>query len=160
MDLLFYLAMFVGSLALLVYSSDWFIDSAEAIGLSFGISPYIIGVTIVAFGTSLPELATSIASLYAGESSVVVGNVIGSNITNVLLILGVVAVMTKNGIRMQGQMIMEIDMPLLVISAFLLYFTLLDGHFSIFEAVLLFGSLLIFLINSMRTDKDLSLIHI
>ena len=154
MDLLLYLGMFVGALAILVISSDKFIDSAEAIGLSFGISPYIIGVTIIAFGTSLPELATSIASLYAGESSVVVGNVIGSNITNVLLILGLVAFMTRNGIRMQGQMIMEIDMPLLVISAFLLYFTLIDGQLSIFEAVLLFGSLLIFLINSMRTDKN------
>ena len=154
MELLIYLSIFIGALALLIKSSDWFVDSAEAIGLSLGISPYIIGLTIVAFGTSLPELATSIAAILAGESGVVVGNVIGSNITNVLLILGIVSVMTKGGIRMQGQMIMEVDMPLLVISAFLLYFCLMDAHLSIFEAILLFCSLVVFLVNSIRTDTE------
>lgn len=154
MELLTYLGLFVVSLSVLLKASDWFIDSAEAIGLSFGISPYIIGVTIIAFGTSLPELATSIAALHAGESQVVVGNVIGSNITNVLLILGIVAAITRGGIRMEGQMIMEVDMPLLVISAFLMMFCLWDGNLSIFEAVLLFGSLVVFLVNSMRSDKS------
>ena len=62
--------------------------------------------------------------------------------------------MARNGIRMQGQMIMAIDMPLLVISAFLFHFTISDGNLSIFEAILLFSSLIIFLINSMRSDKD------
>ena len=154
MELLLYLGIFVGSLALLLFSSDWFIDSAEAVGLSFGISPYIIGVTIIAFGTSLPELATSIAAIHTGESEVVIGNVLGSNITNILLILGVVAAMSRGGIRMGGQMIMEIDMPLLVLSAFLLYFCLQDASISILEAVLLFSALIVFLVNSMRTDAD------
>lgn len=154
MELLTYLGLFVFALAALLKASDWFIDSAEAIGLSFGISPYIIGVTIIAFGTSLPELATSVAALRAGESQVVVGNVIGSNITNVLLILGLVAAITRGGIRMEGQMIMEVDMPLLVISAFLMMFCLWDGNLSIFEAGLLFASLIVFLVNSMRSDKS------
>ncbi|MEZ4982447.1 MAG: hypothetical protein R2769_12865 [Saprospiraceae bacterium] len=127
MDTLMYAGLFIVSLAVLLKASDWFIDSAELIGLSFGISPYIIGVTIIAFGTSLPELATSLISVAENESSIVVGNVVGSNITNILLILGVVAVMAKGGIRMEGQMIMEIDMPLLVSSAFLLMFSLRDG---------------------------------
>jgi len=149
-----YLGIFVVSLTVLLLSSDWFIDSAEAVGLSFGISPYIIGVTIIAFGTSLPELATSIAAIHSGESEVVIGNVLGSNITNILLILGVVAAMTRGGIRMGGQMIMEVDMPLLVISAFLLYFSLQDASLSIIEAVLLFAALIIFLVNSMRSDSE------
>ena len=153
MELLTYLGLFVAALALLLKASDWFIDSAEAIGLSLGISPYVIGVTIIAFGTSLPELATSIASIYAGESQVVVGNVVGSNITNVLLILGCVAVMAKGGIKVGGQIIMEIDMPLLVISSFLLMFCLWNGNFSMFEAILLFAGLVVFLVNSMGTDK-------
>ncbi len=154
MELLMYLGIFAGALTVLLLSSDWFIDSAEAVGLSFGISPYIIGVTIIAFGTSLPELATSIAAIHTGESEVVIGNVLGSNITNILLILGVVAAMSRGGIRMNGQMIMEIDMPLLVVSAFLLFFCLQDAALSVLEAVLLFTALIVFLVNSMRTDSD------
>lgn len=149
-----YLGLFAGALTLLLLASDWFIDSAEAVGLSFGISPYIIGVTIIAFGTSLPELATSLAAIHTGESEVVIGNVLGSNITNILLILGVVAAISKGGIRMGSQMIMEIDMPLLVISSFLLYFCLQDASLSIFEAILLFIALIVFLVNSMRTDSN------
>ena len=154
MELLTYLGLFIIALSVLLKASDWFIDSAEAVGLSFGISPYIIGVTIIAFGTSLPELATSIAAVYSDESQVVVGNVIGSNVTNILLILGAVAFMTRGGIRMHGQMIMEIDMPLLVVSAFLLMYCLWDGNLTLIEAGLLFLSLVIFLVNSMRTDNE------
>ncbi|MDH3648148.1 MAG: sodium:calcium antiporter, partial [Saprospiraceae bacterium] len=79
------------SLAVLIKGSDWFVDSAEKIGLSFGISPFIIGVSIVAFGTSLPELASCVASVLGGESEIVIGVVVGSNITNILLVLGLVA---------------------------------------------------------------------
>ena len=111
MELLAYLGLFIFALSVLLVASDWFIDSAEAVGLSFGISPYIIGVTIIAFGTSLPELATSIAAIYSGESQVVVGNVIGSNVTNILLILGAVAFMTRGGIRMHGQMLNTSTFP-------------------------------------------------
>ena len=91
MDALLYFGLFVVSLLVLLKASDWFIDSAERIGLSLGVSPFIIGVTIVAFGTSLPELATSIASVFSGESEIVVGNVVGSNITNIALVLGLAA---------------------------------------------------------------------
>lgn len=154
MDLFIYLGIFVAALALLLKASDWFIDSAEAIGLSFGISPYIIGVTIIAFGTSLPELATSLAAIHTGESEVVIGNVLGSNITNILLILGVVAAMSREGIKMSGQSIMEIDMPLLVISAFLLMFCLWDHNLSLLEAILLFLALVVFLFSSMQAEKS------
>ena len=88
MQILLYLGVFIVSLAVLLKAADWFIDAAEEIGLSLGISPFIIGVTIIAFGTSLPELATSIASVFAGTSEIVIGNVVGSNITNIALVLG------------------------------------------------------------------------
>ena len=72
-DMLLYFGMFAVSLFVLLRASDRFVDSAEEIGLSLGISPFIIGVTIIAFGTSLPELATSIAAVLEGDSKIVVG---------------------------------------------------------------------------------------
>lgn len=144
--------MFVVSLAVLLKASDWFIDAAEEIGLSLGISPFIIGVTIIAFGTSLPELATSIASVFNGESKIVVSNVVGSNITNIALVLGLVAVIVKQ-IDLEYN-IWHIDMPYLWGSAFLLWFTLRDLHFSIFEAILFLVGIVIFLAYSFKSHSD------
>lgn len=152
MDGLFYFALFVVSLAVLLKASDWFIDAAEEIGLSLGISPFIIGVTIVAFGTSLPELATSIASVLKNESELVVSTVIGSNITNIALVLGLVAVLVKQ-IELEYN-IWHIDMPYLWGSAFLFWFILKDGHFSFFEAILSLLGIVIFLAYSFKSNED------
>jgi len=141
------------SLTVLLIASDWFVESAEKIGLSLGVSPFIIGVTIVAFGTSLPELATSIIAVREGMSEVVIANVIGSNITNILLVLGVTAVVARE-IEMDFD-VMDIDMPLLFGSAFLLYFAVMDLHFSIFEAVLFIGGIIAFVLNSVSGKKNL-----
>jgi len=151
-EILIQLGIFVVSLAALLKGSDWFIDSAESVGLSMGISPFIIGLTIVAFGTSLPELATSISSVIQGESSIVVGNVVGSNITNIALVLGLVALSIRQ-INLEYN-IWHIDMPYLWGSAFLLWFTLRDGSFSMGEAILFLAALGIFLMYSFRNEKE------
>ncbi len=135
----------------MIKSSDVFVTAAEKIGLALGISPFIIGVTIIAFGTSLPELATSIASVYAGSSQIVIGNVVGSNITNILLIIGVVAII-GNGINLNYN-IMEIDMPLLLGSAMLLWFTLMDGQIDYFDVALFLVALSIFLMYSIKKKR-------
>ena len=111
-EILPFAGLFILSLGVLLKASDWFIDSAEEIGLSLGISPYIIGVTIIAFGTSLPELATSVASVFADDSEIVIGNVVGSNITNIALVLGLVAIYVKN-IKLEGN-IWSLDMVIAV----------------------------------------------
>lgn len=144
--------IFVVSLAVLLLGSDWLIESAEKIGLSFGISPFIIGVTIVAFGTSLPELATSIASVFSGTSEVVVGNVIGSNIANILLVLGLTAIVGK-GIKLDFN-IMDVDGPLLLISAIFFYFAVYDLHFSLIEAILFLLALLFFLYSTVAGNIE------
>ena len=148
MDILINIGIFVISLGVLLKASDWFVESAEAIGLSFGISPFIIGVTIVAFGTSLPELATSIASVYGGASEIVVSNVIGSNITNIALVLGLTAVFVNN-IRLRTN-IWEIDMPFLWASSLLLWLVLQDLHVSTFECILFLLGIVIFLTYSFK----------
>ena len=152
MEILLYSGLFIGALAVLLLASDWFIDSAEEIGLSLGISPFIIGVTIVAFGTSLPELATSIAAVLSGDSEIVVGNVVGSNITNIALVLGLVAVVA-NRLELEYN-IWHIDMPYLWGSAFLLWFVVQDQHVSYFEAGLFLAGLIIFLGYSFHGDEE------
>lgn len=152
MDLLIQIGLFAISLSVLLYASDKFVGAAETIGLHFGISPFIIGLTIVAFGTSLPELATSIAAVFAGQSEIVAGNVVGSNITNILLILGFTAVIGKS-IKLDFD-VMDIDMPLLFASSFLLYFMLYDGNFTLLEAGLMLVALFGFLMNSLRSEKS------
>lgn len=141
----------VASLAVLLFSSDWFIESAEKIGLSFGISPFIIGVTIVAFGTSLPELATSIAAVYANTSEIVAANVIGSNVTNIFLVLGLTAFIGRQ-IKLNFN-IWDIDMPLLLGSSFILFLCLRDQKFTFVEAIICLIALIGFLINSVKGSQ-------
>lgn len=152
MYILLHIGMFVVSLAVLLKAADYFIDAAEEIGLSLGISPFIIGVTIVAFGTSLPELATSLVSVFEGQSEIVVGNVVGSNITNIALVLGLVAVIVKN--ITVPKTLWNIDLPFLIGSAFFLWFTTRDQHFSIPEAILFLVGIVIFLVYSLKSDDD------
>jgi len=142
-EVITYLGLFIGSLAVLLKASDWFIDSAEEIGLSFGISPYII---------SLPELATSVASVFAGQSQIVIGNVVGSNITNIALVLGLVAIYVKD-IKLETD-IWKIDMPFLWFTAFFLWFVVRDQNVTYIEAILLLLGLVVFLALSFGSDDD------
>ncbi|WP_236979337.1 calcium/sodium antiporter [Membranihabitans maritimus] len=143
--------VFTVSLAVLIKGSDWFVDSAEKIGLSLGINSFVIGVTIVAMGTSLPELASSIAAVNSGESEIVIGNVVGSNVTNILLVLGIVALI-GNVVPLEYN-IMDVDMPLLMGSAIFIYFAVEDHTFSKFEALIFLAALIGFIINSVKADK-------
>lgn len=145
------LGTFLLSLTALIIGSNKFIDSAERIGLSLGISPFIIGVTLVSFGTSLPELTTSILSVMSGSSEIVVGNVIGSNVTNILLVLGLSAMAVKR-LKIERDIMSE-DVPLLFGSAILLWFALGDLHFSLFEAILFLFGLSGFLMYSIKDRK-------
>jgi len=83
-----------------VFGSDLFVDSASSVAAGLGVSESIIGLTIVAGGTSLPELATSVVAARKGQSAIAIGNVIGSNVFNILLILGATAVISP--LQMEG----------------------------------------------------------
>lgn len=150
MDILIQVGIFVASIVALLWASDRFVDAAERIGLSFGISPFIIGVTIVAFGTSLPELATSIAAVLGRESEIVIGNVVGSNITNIALVLGLSAAFVK-GLDLETNL-WYTDIPFFWGSAFLLWFFVMDGDLSIFEAIIFLAGIVLFLTYSLQDD--------
>ena len=122
------------SIFVLVKSADYFTESAEKIGLYFKLSPFIVGITIVSVGTSLPELVTSIFAVIDKQSTIVAGNVIGSNIANIFLVLGLSAIVS-NGLSTKHD-IMRVDLPMLAASAFFLYIASYDGIFDFKEGIL------------------------
>lgn len=103
----------VVGLGLLVIGSDWLVDGAVAMARFFGVSDLIIGLTIVAIGTSLPELATSVVAVIRGERDIAVGNVIGSNISNILAILGITGMFAPNGINVAPEAL-GFDIPVMI----------------------------------------------
>ena len=109
--------MIIGGLAGLIFGGELFLDSATALARRMGISESVIAITLVAGGTSLPELASSVVSLIKGKSDMALGNVIGSNIANILLILGLSA--TINPLTMGG--ITLVDLLVVLLSAVLLF---------------------------------------
>ena len=108
--------LFVG-LGLLVYGADWFVDGGAGIAKKCRISPLIIGLTIVAFGTSAPELAVSVTSAIKHSTDISIGNVVGSNIANILLILGVSALVHTLPVQ---KISLKLDFPVLLIASVLL----------------------------------------
>ena len=107
----------IGGSILLVLGSRWLVKSAVAIAQDFGVSELLIGLTIVAFGTSLPELATSVVASIRGERDIAVGNVLGSNIFNILAVLGVAGAISPTGINV-SQTVLNFDMLVAIAVAF------------------------------------------
>lgn len=126
----------VVALALLLGAARAFTHAAESVGLAVGLSPFAVGVFIVAIGTSLPELVSSVLAVSRGTSEVVSGNVLGANTANLLFILGVVAAASPRGIRL-GEQYIAIDLNFMVGSAVLLALTMLNGTVGRTEAVVL-----------------------
>ncbi|MEP2370265.1 MAG: calcium/sodium antiporter [Ilumatobacter sp.] len=110
------IAYVVGGLVLLVAGSNWMVDSAVEIAENFGLSELVIGLTIVAAGTSLPELATSVLATIKGERDIAVGNVVGSNIFNVLGVLGLSGLVGQNELKAPS-FVQNVDIPVMILVA-------------------------------------------
>lgn len=136
--LILWIGVFVVSLAVMVKGADWLISSAEKIGLALGLSPFIVGVTIVGVGTSLPELISSGVAAWQGLSEVVAANAVGSNIANIFLIIGFAAVLGRK--LFVSKDLIDIDLPLLAISTALLLGVLWDREVTLGESLLLLVS--------------------
>ena len=150
--LIFWILIFILSLALLVKSADWFVESSEKIGLALKISPFIIGVTIVSIGTSFPELASSIAAVLKGASEIVVANVIGSNIANILLIVGLSAVMAR--ILLVKRSLIDLDAPLLAAATGLFIFIMLDRKIVFGEGILLLLAFMVYFLYTIFQRRE------
>jgi cation:H+ antiporter len=143
--------MLTAGLALLVLGADTLVKGASRIAAGFGISPLIIGLTIVAFGTSAPEMAISVSSALKGEADIAVGNVVGSNIFNVLFILGVSALITP---LLVSKQLVRLDVPVMVGVSFLAFAFSLDGRISFLEGAALFGGILAYLALLFRIGRS------
>jgi cation:H+ antiporter len=129
-------AALAAGLGVLVTSARAFTITAERVGLAIGLSPFAVGVIMVAVGTSLPELAASVLAAWRGTSEVVSGNVIGANTANLLLVLGCVAAVSRRGIQL-GERYIAIDLNFMVGSGALLTLVMYDGGVSRLEGALL-----------------------
>lgn len=147
-------AMIVAGFVVLVFGADWLVKGASRMALSAGITPLVVGLTVVAFGTSAPELAVSITSAMGGEADLAVGNVVGSNIANVLLILGVSALVAPLVVHQQ---LVRLDVPIMLGASLLFYVLAVDGRLTLWDGVLLSGSVVayvVFLVLESRREKN------
>ena len=143
----------IGGLVLLVLGAEWLVRGASSIATRLGIAPIVIGLTVVAFGTSAPEMAVSVGASLSGNADVSLGNVVGSNIFNILFILGVSAVF--GGLAIEQRLI-RIDIPLLTLISFVTLGLALNGRFGRIEGAVFFVALLVYtawLIRNARRES-------
>ena len=155
--IIFWIIVFVVSLAVLVKGADLLVESAEKIGLALGLSPFIVGVVIVGVGTSFPELISSFAAVFKGASDVVVANAVGSNIANILLIVGLSAIIGRRLIVTKS--LIDLDLPLLAIGTVLLLGVVWDRQVNFGESLLLlvtYGVYLLYTVLHKDTGEDTS----
>jgi cation:H+ antiporter len=137
-----YLAL---GLALLSYGAEALVRGSSSLALRLGLSPLVVGLTVVAFGTSSPELVVSLKAGLAGQGNISVGNVVGSNICNLGLILGICALVTPIATTTQ---IVRIDIPIMIAATALTIFLLSDGTLGRTEGIILYALLLAYVISS------------
>ncbi|SOD11141.1 cation:H+ antiporter [Fibrobacter sp. UWB16] len=128
------IAAIVVGLVLLVWSADWFVDGAVGVAHFFGMSTFLIGMVIVGFGTSAPEMVVSVLSALNNTPQLALGNAYGSNIANIALILGVTALIIPVVVQKQA---MSRDIPILIAMTVLTVFLLIDGNVSRMDGIVL-----------------------
>ena len=150
-----WIIVFIISLAVLVKSADWLLTSAERMGLVLGLSPFIVGVTIVGLGTSLPELISSFIAVSRGVTEIVVANAIGSNIANILLVVGLSAVIGRRLVVTKN--LIDLDLPLLAIGTTIVIGVAWDRQVTVPESVLLLITYGVYFLYAIlhRDDKEI-----
>ena len=152
MKLLVAVILLVVGFLMLIKGADWFVDGAAGIAARFGIPQLVIGLTIVAMGTSAPEAAVSITAATSGNAGITIGNVIGSNILNVLLILGITAAITSVAVQHST---VKWEMPFMhVITIVLAVLGFTGGEIVLWEGIVLWALFLVYLGYLFRMAKN------
>ncbi len=150
LDILLLVVALIG----VVKGADWFLGSAEKVGVSLGLPPFILGVLLVGFGTSLPELATSLAAVSKGVETVTIANITGSNIANILLIIGL-STIALGTIKFDKNLI-DLDIPLLIGVTALFSLLVVDGDLTRGDGIILLLGFVSYIFYSLayREDKE------
>ena len=140
-------------LFLLFVGGDWLVSGSVAVARRLKVSPLLIGLTLVGFGTSTPELVTSFIATYKGSAGISVGNVVGSNIANILLVLGVAAFL--NPVQVKGKFFRR-DAVFLILSTLILIGAMAFGVIGRLLGLLMVGGLIFYVVYSYKTEKEKS----
>lgn len=155
MDMVIQILLLVLGFALLVKGADWFVDGAAGIATKFGIPQLVIGLTIVAMGTSAPEAAVSITAAFAGNAEITIGNIVGSNVLNILIILGITALVYPVAVQKSS---LIFDIPVVLLATAILFVLGYDGNISRLDGIimlLVFVAYLVFLFWDAKRPKKL-----
>ena len=162
MEIALQILLLIAGFVLLIKGADWLVSGSSSVASHFKVSKQLIGLTIVAFGTGAPELAVSISSLINGNTDMLLGNVMGSNIINILLLIGVAAVI--NPVRIQKNTISK-ELPLLLLISTALVVLFLDVGITGADAnvftrgdaiicILLFAIFIYYILNMVRRNRS------
>jgi hypothetical protein len=138
--------------AVLVLGAELLVKGAAGIATRTGLSPVVIGLTVVAFGTSTPELAVSAQAALRGEADLAIGNVVGSNIANILLVLGISAVVVSGGLVVAQQLV-RTDVPIMIGVSIVVTFMALNDMIGRVEGGLLFAGLVVYIVFTVRAAR-------
>ncbi len=143
--------LLIFGIVVVLKSADWLTNGAVGLATKLGISQIVIGLTIVAIGTSMPEFFVSIVSAIKGTPDLAVGNIVGSNIFNVLLIVGVAATVAPIAIQ---RATVRRDIPIAIVASIMLTFMMLDDNISRIDALILFAAFIAFIWITLRNSKN------
>ena len=143
--------LLIFGIVVVLKSADWLTNGAVGLATKLGISQIVIGLTIVAIGTSMPEFFVSIVSAIKGTPDLAVGNIVGSNIFNVLLIVGVAATVAPIAIQ---RATVRRDIPIAIVASIMLTFMMLDYNISRIDALILFAAFIAFIWITLRNSKN------
>lgn len=148
-------ALLILGFAMLSYGADWFVDGAAGIAEKFGIPQLIVGLTIVAMGTSAPEAAVSISAASKGVADITIGNVVGSNIMNILVILGVAAAIIPLPVQIST---IKMEMPFMIVVSVLFFILGKDGYINFTDGCILaaiFAAYVVYCIAKALKEKQI-----
>ena len=149
-ELLLITLYIIGGLVLLYFGADWLVKGAMTLALNLGLSPLIVGLTVVALGTSVPEALVSVQAAIGHQGGIAIGNVVGSNILNIALILGLSALITP--LKVDSHLV-KADVPLLTGATFMLVVLLEDFHISRMEGTFLLLCIVGYIVGNILTVK-------
>lgn len=146
-----YVLLMLAGFILLAKGSGIFVDGAIGIARSFGISEMTIGLTVVAMGTSIPEAAVSFTAAFEGDDEITVGNIVGSNILNILIILGIASIIVPLTVKVNT---IKYEIPFMLLVTLLLLFLGYDGNISMIDGLILWGAFIVYLAYLFLNSKN------